>query len=111
VGSYCDAHMWGGIEVVLHVLVELADGRQVARSCSLVCRQWAGLSREPALWKALVHRFLGAAPTLPQVSSIFCFFFIFLFLGFAHSPFSCAWVPRPRPAVVGRKRTSASPGG
>lgn len=55
-------------EVVLHVLVVLADGRQVARSCSLVCRQWAGLSTEPALWKALVHRFLGATATLPQAA-------------------------------------------
>jgi len=88
-----------GIEVVLHVLVELADGRQVARSCSLVCQQWAGLSREPALWKALVHRFLGAAPTPPQVSSIFCCFYflvswlrsLFIFLCLRQAPAGGRW--------------------
>ena len=87
----------GGIEVVLHVLVVLADGRQVARSCSLVCRQWAGLSREPALWKALVLRVLGATP--PQVSSIFCCFYflvswlpsLFIFLCLPQAPAGGRW--------------------
>lgn len=43
-------------EVVHGVLVALGDGHQVALSCALVCRQWAALASDPALWKALVHR-------------------------------------------------------
>ncbi|ELR11081.1 uncharacterized protein ACA1_160870, partial [Acanthamoeba castellanii str. Neff] len=57
-------------EVVQGVLVALGDGHQVASSCALVCRQWAALASDPALWKALVHRLLAHLPFQAPLSQV-----------------------------------------